>query len=100
MTQQQQVLWEKLTNIVREKGMDNIHARELYGKICKLIDMDSKMMISISSTDDGIEIRIGEEAYGNLAIVGLLEKIKLSLFDEALPSDTKKSKSTKTNYDA
>ena len=54
MTQQQQVLWEKLTNIVREKGMDNIHARELYGKICKLIDMDSKMMISISSTDDGI----------------------------------------------
>ena len=100
MTQQQQVLWEKLTNIVREKGMDNIHARELYGKICKLINMDSKMMISISSTDDGIEIRIGEEAYGNLAIVGLLEKIKLSLLDEALPSDTKKSKSAKTNYDA
>jgi hypothetical protein len=100
MTQQQQLLWEKLTDIVREKGMDNIHARELYGKICKLIDMDSKVVINISNTEDGIEVRIGEEAYGNLAIVGLLEKIKLSLLDEALPSETKKSKSAKTNYDA
>jgi hypothetical protein len=100
MTQQQRMLWEKLTDIVRENGMDNIYARELYGKICKLINMDSKMVISISSTEEGIEVRVGEEAYGNLAIVGLLEKIKLSLLDEALPTEVKKSKTTKTKYDA
>jgi hypothetical protein len=62
--------------------------------------MENELVISISNTDDGIEVRVGKEAYGNLAIVGLLEKIKLSLLDEALPSEIKKSKSTKTNYDA
>ena len=100
MTQQQKMLWEKLTDIVRQKGMDNIHARKLYDEICKLIDMDSKTMISISTTEEGIEVKVGEEAYGNLALVGLLEKIKLSLLDEALPSEVKKVETTKTKYDA
>jgi hypothetical protein len=100
MTQQQKMLWEKLTDIVREKGMDNIHARKLYDEICKLIDMDSKTMISISSTEEGIEVKVGEEAYGNLALVGLLEKIKLSLLDEALPTEVKKVETGKTKYDA
>lgn len=62
--------------------------------------MDNKLIISISNTENGIEVRVGEEAYGNLAIVGLLEKIKISLLDEAVPTDPKKSKSTKTKYDA
>jgi hypothetical protein len=66
--------------------------------------MDSKLIISISNTEEGIEVRVGEEAYGNLAIVGLLEKIKLSLLDEVLPTDPKeigsKSKSSKIKYDA
>jgi hypothetical protein len=62
--------------------------------------MENELVISILNTEEGMEVRIGKEAYGNLAIVGLLEKIKLSLLDEALPSETKKSKSTKTNYDA
>lgn len=62
--------------------------------------MDDKLIISISNTENGIEVRVGEEAYGNLAIVGLLEKIKIGLLDEALPTDPKKSKSTKTKYDA
>ena len=62
--------------------------------------MKNELVISISNTEEGIEVRVGEEAYGNLAIVGLLEKIKLSLLDEALPSNIKKSKPTKTNYDA
>ena len=66
----------------------------------QLYIMDDKLIISISNTENGIEVRVGEEAYGNLAVVGLLEKIKIGLLDEALPSDTKKSKSTKTNYDA
>jgi hypothetical protein len=100
MTQQQQLLWEKLTDIVRQKGMGNIYARKLYDEICKLIDMDSKTMISISSTEEGIEVKVGEEAYGNLALVGLLEKIKLSLLDEALPTEVKKVETGKPKYDA
>lgn len=66
----------------------------------QLYIMDNKLIISISNTENGIEVRVGEEAYGNLAIVGLLEKIKISLLDEAVPTDPKKSKSTKTKYDA
>lgn len=66
----------------------------------QLYRMENELVISISNTEEGIEVRVGKEAYGNLAIVGLLEKIKLSLLDEALPSEIKKSKSTKTNYDA
>ena len=66
----------------------------------QLYRMENELVISILNTEEGMEVRIGKEAYGNLAIVGLLEKIKLSLLDEALPSEIKKSKSTKTNYDA
>ena len=66
----------------------------------QLYIMDDKLIISISNTENGIEVRVGEEAYGNLAIVGLLEKIKISLLDEALPTDPKKSKPAKTKYDA
>jgi hypothetical protein len=62
--------------------------------------MENKMLINISSTSDGIEVRVGEEAYGNLALVGLLEKIKLALLDEAVPSEVKKVETTKTKYDA
>jgi hypothetical protein len=62
--------------------------------------MENELVISILNTDDGIEVRVGKEAYGNLAIVGLLEKIKISLLDEALPTEPKKSKSAKTKYDA
>jgi hypothetical protein len=62
--------------------------------------MDDKLIISISNTENGIEVRVGEEAYGNLAVVGLLEKIKIGLLDEAVPTDPKKSKPAKTKYDA
>lgn len=66
----------------------------------QLYIMENKMIISISNTENGIEVRVGEEAYGNLAIVGLLEKIKIGLLDEALPAEPKKSKPAKTKYDA
>lgn len=70
----------------------------------QLYIMDDKLIISIFNTENGIEVRVGEEAYGNLALVGLLEKIKISLLDEALPIDPKqvisKSKPSKTKYDA
>ncbi len=66
----------------------------------QLYRMDDKLIISISNTENGIEVRVGEEAYGNLAVVGLLEKIKIGLLDEAVPTDPKKSKPAKTKYDA
>ncbi|MCX6195602.1 MAG: hypothetical protein NTY55_02970 [Flavobacteriia bacterium] len=38
--------------------------------------------MSIRDTEAGLEVRINEGAYGNLAIVGLLEKIKMTLLTE------------------
>jgi hypothetical protein len=40
---------------------------------------EKNVIISIAETSEGLEVRINEEAYDNLAIVGLLEKIKISL---------------------
>lgn len=46
----------------------------------KIKNMSEKnVIISIAETSEGLEVRINEEAYDNLAIVGLLEKIKISL---------------------
>jgi hypothetical protein len=81
MTLQQKLLWERLTKEVREAGMDNLHARELYEEISKLIDMSDKVLLSITEKDQGLEVRLGEQAYGNLAVVGLLEKIKLTILE-------------------
>jgi hypothetical protein len=81
MTLQQKLLWERLTKEVREAGMDNLRARELYEEISKLIDMSDKVLLSITEKDQGLEVRLGEQAYGNLAVVGLLEKIKLTILE-------------------
>jgi len=43
---------------------------------------EDKVIVSIKDTDEGLEVRINEGAYGNLAIVGLLEKIKMSIMTE------------------
>lgn len=43
---------------------------------------EDKMIVSIRDTDEGLEVRINEGAYGNLAIVGLLEKIKMAIMTE------------------
>lgn len=83
MTHQQKLLWEKLTEKVRKSGMDNLHARELYDELSKLITMsEDKVIISLTEREDGLEVKINEAAYGNLAVVGLLEKIKLTLMTE------------------
>jgi hypothetical protein len=47
--------------------------------------MEDKVIISIIEREEGLEVRLGENAYGNLPIIGLLEKIKLNLLSE--PSD-------------
>lgn len=81
MTQQQKLLWEKLTKDVAQSGEGNLRARELYDELCKIMEMDDKVILSLTETDQGIEVRINEGAYGNLAVVGLLEKIKLAILD-------------------
>jgi hypothetical protein len=102
MTAQQKLLWKKLTEEVRDQGMDNFHARELYDELSKLLNMSDKVLISITEKEKGLEVRIHEEAYGNLALIGLLEKIKLNILD-SLPEDKELEESkvtTKQKYDA
>jgi hypothetical protein len=102
MTAQQKLLWEKLTEEVRDQGMDNFHARELYDELSKLLNMSDKVLISITEKEKGLEVRLHEEAYGNLALIGLLEKIKLNILD-SLPEDKELEESkatTKQKYDA
>jgi hypothetical protein len=43
---------------------------------------EDKIIVSITDTEAGLEVRINEGAYGNLAIVGLLEKIKIAILTE------------------
>ena len=86
MTRQQRLLWEKLTKDAAELGMDNLQAREMYDEINKIMDKQEKTILSIIEKGDGLEVRMSEAVYNNLAIVGLLEKIKLNILDH---SDTK-----------
>jgi hypothetical protein len=102
MTAQQKLLWKKLTEEVRDQGMDNLRARELYDELSKLLNMLDKTLISITEKEKGLEVRLHEEAYGNLALIGLLEKIKLNILD-SLPEDKELEESkvtTKQKYDA
>ena len=43
---------------------------------------EDKVIVSIRDTAEGLEVRINEGDYGNLAIVGLLEKIKMAILTE------------------
>ena len=101
MTTQQKLLWEKLTKEVRDSGMDNLHARILYDELSKLLNMSDKTLIAITEKDKGLEVRIHEEGYGNLALIGLLEKIKLNLLDSfAEEKEVETKVITKQKYDA
>ena len=102
MTTQQKLLWKKLTEEVRDQGMDNFRARELYDELSKLLNMSDKSLLSITEKEKGLEVRLHEEAYGNLALIGLLEKIKSTILD-SLPEDKEPEESkvsTKQKYDA
>lgn len=103
MTHQQKLLWKKLTEEVRDKGMDNLHARELYDELNKLLSMSDKVLLSITEKEQGLEVRVSEESYGNLALIGLIEKIKLNLLDtlnEEKLETTEVKTSSKQKYDA
>jgi hypothetical protein len=43
---------------------------------------ENKIIVSITDTTEGLEVRISEGAYGNLAIAGLLEKIKIAVLTD------------------
>jgi hypothetical protein len=93
-------LWERITKEVREAGMDNLRARELYDELSKLINMSDKVLLSITEQGEGLEVRIADATYGNLAVVGLLEKIKLNIL-EGLPEEKEEVlTNTKQKYDA
>lgn len=101
MTQQQQLLWKKLTEEVRDSGMDNLHARELYDEVCKLLNMSDTVLLSITEKDGGLEVKLNEGAYGNLAVVGLLEKLKLTILEgEAEEESVTVPTSKSQKYDA
>ena len=65
--------------------------------------MSDKILISITEKEDGLEVQVNEGAYGNLAIVGLLEKLKFNLLahvPEENKPEKKKVSRAKTKYDA
>ncbi len=64
--------------------------------------MEEKVLISIAVKEDGLEIKVNEEAYGNLALVGVLEKLKLGLIAEEAPRtlDYHSHMSSSQSYDA
>jgi hypothetical protein len=99
MSPQQKQLWEEITNQARESGMDNLHARKLYDKLSKLINMSDKVLLSIIEKEEGLEVRVGENAHGNLALIGLLEKLKLNLLDN-FTEEKELSNKTTQKYDA
>lgn len=61
---------------------------------------EDKVIVSIKDTEEGLEVRINEGAYGNLAIVGLIEKIKMNLLYDNPPTENKPVTVSNTKYDA
>ena len=47
-----------------------------------MINTEEVALLAIIEREEGLEIRVNPQAYGNLALVGLLEKLKLSLLSE------------------
>jgi hypothetical protein len=76
MTDQQKKLWL----FVAERTDSNLEARMVYDELIKKLNMsESKVILSLMETENGIEVHVGEQAYENFAVIGLLEKIKLDL---------------------
>lgn len=65
----------------------------------KINDMSDVVLVSVKETDKGLEVRIHESAYGNIAMVGLLERIKLTLLD-AMSEEEGNVKPLNKKYDA
>ena len=50
--------------------------------------MEDRVLIKIEILDEDLQVKIDEDAYGNLALIGVLEKIKLGLINEIPSSKT------------
>lgn len=60
-------------------------------------------MLSLIEKEEGLEVRVNEAAYGNLAVIGLLERIKFNLLSdlpEEITSQNPKKSESKPKYDA
>ena len=74
---------KKLWLLVAKETGSNLEARMVYDEIIKKIDMlEETTILSLVETENGIEVKISEKAYGNIAVVGLIEKIKMTLLLE------------------
>jgi hypothetical protein len=63
--------------------------------------MENNTLVNISLTDEGLEIKIAQEAYGNLGVIGALEKVKLMILEyEFELEEVQNISKTKTKYDA
>lgn len=60
--------------------------------------MEETTIISVIETEEGLKVKINEMAYGNIAIVGVIEKIKFSLLNNEYDEVTKIN--TNQKYDA
>ena len=79
MTDQQKKLWL----FVAERTDSNLEARMVYDELLKKINMsEERIILSMVETDRGIEVHVGEQAYENFAVIGLLERIKLDLLSK------------------
>jgi len=78
MTLQQKKLWQ----LVAEKAGSNLEARMIYDELIKKLKMSEETtVLSIIEREEGLEVRVSEKAYGNLAIIGLIEQIKFNLLN-------------------
>ena len=97
-------LQKKLWLLVAEKADSNLEARMVYDELLKKLNMsEDKVILSMMETENGIEVHISEHAYENLAVIGLIEKIKLDLLtrpDLPVHDLRNRDKSQSQKYDA
>jgi hypothetical protein len=78
MTDVQKRLWL----LVAEKTGSNLEARVVYDELLKKLNMSKEIeLLKITETGQGLEVRISEKAYGNYALIGLIEQIKFNLLN-------------------
>jgi len=54
----------------------------VYDELLKQLNMSKEIeLLKITETEKGLEVRISEKAYGNYALIGLIEQIKFNLLN-------------------
>lgn len=73
---------KKLWLLVAKNTSSNLDARIVYDELLKQLNMSKDFeLLKITETDKGLEVRINEKAYGNYALIGLIEQIKFNLLN-------------------